>query len=174
MTKKIKPIEGEVTRRKKHNKYESWMSDKIIDIASQGGHVEDMLIALNISRDTFYRWKKEIPEFEDAIKESTEHAKQFYGQVLLAGGLGKIKGFNFNAIAMILNNKFPDEYKRSANGSNTEININSVHYADKLDLTQIEERLVAVRKQLGQNGQGNGTEAEVRRTEVTRTESEEA
>ena len=38
------------------------------------------------------------------------------------GAMGQIKGFNPTTFAMIMNNKFGDEYKRGT-GSNTEVTI---------------------------------------------------
>lgn len=128
-------------------KYESWMCDKIIEVAEQGGHVAQMCKAINIrSQDTFFRWVRENEEFRDAYEESKVASQAFYENILLMGGLGKIPGFNFSSIAMVMNNKFPQEYKRSATGSNTEININTV----ELDSKQLDQKIDEVKARLAQ------------------------
>lgn len=141
-------ISGQVIRKPRKTKYNPLMCETLIDIAADGGHVEDMIIELGISRDTFYRWIKDYPDFGAAFNESKEYSKRFFGQILLAGGLGKIKNFNFNAIAMILNNKFPDEYRRSATGSNTEINIGSINTIEQLTSTELDKKIAQLQKKL--------------------------
>lgn len=111
-------------------KYEYWMCAKIKEIAGSGGHIPAMCRAIGInSEDTFHRWKREIPEFKEAYEEAKMISKSVYENILLQGAMGQIPHFNFNSVAMIMNNKFPDEYKRGANGSNTntEITINQLN-----------------------------------------------
>lgn len=139
--------EGEVISKKRgpKNKYEPWMCEKIIEIAEQGGHVAQMCKAIGLrSRDTFYRWVRENEEFKNAYEESKVASQAFYENILLMGGLGKIPGYNFSSIAMVMNNKFSDDYKRSATGSNTEININTV----ELDTKQLDEKIEEAKAKL--------------------------
>lgn len=139
--------EGEVIHKKRgpKKKYEPWMCEKIIEIAEQGGHVAQMCKAIGVrSRDTFYRWVKENEEFRTAYEESKVASQAFYENILLMGGLGKIPGYNFSSIAMVMNNKFSDDYKRSATGSNTEININTV----ELDAKQLDDKIEEAKAKL--------------------------
>lgn len=136
-----------ITKRGPKAKFESWMCDKIKEVASNGGHVSAMCLAIGIlSEDTFHRWKKEYPEFKEAYEECKIISKSVYENILLQGAMGQIKGFNFNSIAMIMNNKFPDEYKRGANGSNTntEITINQLNLTPEeinYKISQVTEKL---------------------------------
>lgn len=126
------------------SKYQPWMCDKIVEIAEQGGHIAAMCQAIGIkSEDTFHRWKKEHQEFADAYEEAKTMSKGVYENILLQGAMGKIPGFNFNAIAMIMNNKFPTEYKRGANGSstNTEITINQLNLTPEQVQYKISQKL---------------------------------
>jgi len=126
-------------------KYEPWMCEKILEVATQGGHVAQMCAAIGIkSQDTFFRWVKEIEDFKEAYEESKVASQAFYENLLLMGGLGKIPGYNFSSIAMVMNNKFPSEYKRSATGSNTEININTI----ELNNEQLDEQIESVKARL--------------------------
>ncbi len=129
-------------------KYRSSMCDVIISVAEQGGHVAAMCQAIGVrSQDTFFRWVRENEEFRKAYDTSRLKSKAFYEELLLAGACGKIKGFNFNSLAMILNNKFPEDYKRSATGSNTEINIGSINSIE-MDPKQLDEKIAAVSERL--------------------------
>lgn len=137
-----KAIEGEVIQATRKRKYEPWMCEKIIEVAEQGGHVPAMLKAIGVrSKDTFYRWLSEYPEFKEAYETSKIASQAFYEEILLAGALGKIKGYNFNSIAMVMNNKFNDEYQRSATGSNTQVSIGSINNLESLSNDELMKRI---------------------------------
>src|SRR3990167_884500 len=100
-----------LVKRSRSSKYDPWMCDTVIDVAEQGGHVAQMCQAIGIqSRDTFYRWLKENSAFSEAYEAAKLQSQAFYEHLLLAGACGKVKNFNFHALAMILNNKFPSDY----------------------------------------------------------------
>lgn len=113
-------------------KFDEWSDEdkesaltKMIEIAQQGGHQSQMCIALGLkSEDTFYRWKREIPEFKAMCEEAKMHAKAFYESLLLKGGAGLIKGFNTAAIMSLVNAKFADEYKPENSNIHTNNTIN--------------------------------------------------
>ena len=137
-------------KREYNTKYESWMCDKLVDVAEQGGHVAQMCKAIGIrSRDTFYRWLQQYPEFKDAYEASKLESQSFYENLLLAGALGKIEKFNFPSIAMILNNKFGDDYKRSGTGgSNTEITIGAINTIEAMTEDQLSNKIKSLQKKL--------------------------
>lgn len=112
-----------------------WMCEKIIEVARNGGHQAAMMLAIGVrSTDTFYRWLEQYPEFKNAYEYSKVVSKAFYEDIGLKGALGMIPGFNFHSYAMTMNNKFPEDYKRSATGGNTEITINTMNLSpDQLD-----------------------------------------
>lgn len=103
----------------------------MIAIAARGGHQAEMCIKLGMkSEDTFYRWKREIPEFKAMCEQARLHGKVFYDNLLLRGGAGLMPGFNATAIMAVVNNKFPEDYSRSPNAerlqTNNTINILSI------------------------------------------------
>ncbi len=141
-----------MAKRGPKEKYTSEMCDTIIEVAKAGGHIDQMCVDIGIrSRDTFNRWRKEHPEFEEAFQTSKMYSQAFYEKLALAGASGKIPGFNVTSLAMIMNNKFPDDYRRSANGGGepqqTTVNI--------INLTPEEIRYKIAQKQelLRQRGQ---------------------
>lgn len=134
--------------RKKQTKYEPWMCDVIVEVANQGGHVAQMCVAIGVnSRDTFYRWLELYPEFKEAYESASISSLAFYEQLMLAGGVGKIKNFNFNAIAMIMNNKYRGEYTRGT-GNGTEINIGSINTLSHLDENMLNKKIEAIQQKL--------------------------
>ena len=49
---------------------------------------------------------------------------------------------------MVMNNKFSDEYKRSANSASTEINIGSINSIERLDENTLDKKIAAMNKKL--------------------------
>lgn len=145
--------------------YRSDLGEILIDVAKGGGHQDQMFIALGealgktrpISPDTFARWRKEYPEFEEAYQASRVASKAFYENALLRGAMGLVPGFNATAMAMIMNNKFPEEYKRNSTGHSTEPNQTTVNI---VQLSQKEwfERVQQKQDFLRQHGQLIGPE----------------
>lgn len=147
-------------RKKKDTKYEPWMCDAIVEVANNGGHVAQMCLAIGVnSRDTFYRWLELYPEFKEAYESASISSLAFYEQVMLGGGLGKIKNFNFNAIAMIMNNKYRGEYTRGT-GAGTEINIGSINTLSHLDENMLNKKIEAIQHKLQHLGTSQETENE--------------
>lgn len=101
---------------------------KMTEIAQRGGHQAEMCIALGLkSEDTFYRWKRDIPEFKAMCDEARLHGKVFYDNLLLRGAAGLIPNFNSTAIMGIVNNKFPEDYKRGINGDSAIQNTGTIN-----------------------------------------------
>ena len=128
---------------------EDWMYEKMNEIASQGEFVSSMLLALDVSRDTFYRWVREYPCFASAYDKAKTHSQVFYERVLRQAAITG-KG-NVTAAAIIVNNHFPADYKRSANSSaNTEININgNMNILNTKSLQDLKEEAFELTKRLG-------------------------
>lgn len=122
------------------SKYDPAMCDKVIATAAQGGHIAEMMLSIGIkSKDTWYRWQKEHPEFAEAVKDASTVSLAFHERNLLQGALGMIPGFNATAYAMIMNNKFKAEYSRSGSGG-TEITVNNLNLTDEQMLQKIQQK----------------------------------
>lgn len=125
------------------------MCQTILEIAAQGGHIPAMCLAIGIrSRDTWYRWKEDYPEFKEATEYAELISQAYYEGLLLKAGTGQIQNVNFNSLAMIMNNKFSTEYKRSANSANTEINIGSINSIERLDEATLDKKIAALTHKL--------------------------
>lgn len=150
MTKKTKTVEGEVLKKERKTRYKPSMCQKIIDVGSAGLGVSHMCLAIGVaSRDTFYRWLREYPEFEEAYKEAKTRAQAKLEEVGFMGMTGQLKGFNAKTWEITMCNKFPDDYKRTANGSNTEINIGSINSIEQMDSKSLDAKIQQLQEKLG-------------------------
>jgi len=139
------PIEGKLlpVKRGPKNKYTPEMCDAIVAAASSGGHIPEMMLSIGIkSKDTWYRWQKENPEFKEAVEYSKIVNQAFYEKIGLKGIMGEIPNFNATTFALMMNNKFGDEYKRSHSGNGpTEITVNTVNYNEEQTTEKIAQKL---------------------------------
>ena len=124
------------------SKYTPEACQAVVDAAARGEHVAGMILAAGAtSRQTFYNWRKEHPEFDQACKSAELISLAFYEKVGQMGIQGLIKGFNATAWIMVMNNKFKDEYSRSGSGSNTEITVNTLNLSDSEKMQKIAQKL---------------------------------
>lgn len=132
-------------RRGPKNKYESWMADKIIEVAEGGGFHAAMMVELGITNDTFYRWKREIPEFKEACEQADLVSLALQERMLVQGALGQIKNFNFSAVAMVLNNKYKAQYQRTGNETNVSITNNTLNVSSDEVRNKIAQKLELIK-----------------------------
>lgn len=110
-------------------KYKPQACEAILEIASKGGHISTMMNAVGIrSKSTWASWKQRYPEFKEAVEHAEIISQSFYEQLGLQGIMGTIPNFNATTYALVMNNKFSNEYKRNPSGSGpTEITFNTVN-----------------------------------------------
>lgn len=127
-------------------KYQPSYCEEIIKVAAEGGHIAQMRVAIDCrSKETWYRWINEYPEFKEAVEYAELISQAFYERLGLMGAMGEVKNFNATTYALIMNNKFSDEYKRSGNSSNTEITINQVNMTPEQLEQKIAQKLQRLR-----------------------------
>jgi len=131
-----------LVKRGPESRYTPDMCDRILKIASEGGHTAKMMMELGIaSKETFYRWQNENPEFKEAYALSKLVSQAYYEELGLQGAIGEIPNFNASTYALIMNNKFSDEYKRSGSGSHTEITVNTLNLSPEQIENKIAQKL---------------------------------
>jgi hypothetical protein len=122
--------------------YTTNMCQQIIDIASQGGHIPAMMDAIGIkSKDTWYRWQKEYPEFKDAVNQAEIKSQAFYEHLGLKALLGEIPHFSATTYALIMNNKFGNEYKRNASSTEVTITNNTLNLTSEQVTEKIAQKM---------------------------------
>ena len=118
-------------------KYTPDMCDKIIAVASKGGHIPAMMMAIGVkSKDTWYRWIKDYPEFKEAVEFAKISNQAFMEDIGMRAIVGTIPNFNSPTYALVMHNKFREDYKRDVGGNgHTEITINQVNLtSDEISL----------------------------------------
>lgn len=105
-----------MTRKKRDNpnpigrptKYTPETIKAVTDAIGAGMSIEDACIYADISKDSFYTWKAEYPDFSDAVKKAEINGK--LRRILRIDKAGK-EG-HWQADAWYLERKFPEEYGR--------------------------------------------------------------
>lgn len=105
------------------SKYFPAMCDAIKAVGARGGHVAEMCLEIGVgSKETFYRWQAEYPEFREAYQTATLLSQAYYERLLKDCAEGN-KEINDKALTMILRNKFKEDY--AAEHKDTKVLINN-------------------------------------------------
>lgn len=105
-------------------KYSIELVDKATGYIRLGLLQQDAAELLGISAETFSIWKKEKPQFSQALKEA-----QLQGKARMLGLLQKHAEVNLSAVMFYLSRKYPQEWSESG---------------------QIEQRLDVIEKRLAE------------------------
>lgn len=89
-------------------KYCSELVDKATGYIRLGLLQQDAAELLGISAETFSIWKKEKPQFSQALKEA-----QLQGKARMLGLLQKHAEVNLNAVMFYLSRKYPQEWSET-------------------------------------------------------------
>jgi len=85
-------------------KYRSKMCETVIELMRDGASQDEVIGHLDISRETFYRWKEENQEFSDSIKRGVRLSRTWWerqGRINL-----KDREFNYTGWYMNMKNRF--------------------------------------------------------------------
>jgi len=85
-------------------KYKKEMCETVIELMREGASQEEVIGSLDISKDTYYRWKEEHEEFSDAIKRGVRLSQTWWerqGRISL-----KDREFNYTGWYMNMKNRF--------------------------------------------------------------------
>lgn len=97
-----------------------------------------MMLAIGIkSKDTWYRWQRDYPEFREAVEYADIISQAVHEDIGFKGMQGQIPNFNAPTYAIIMNNKFGKDYKRNPTGSEINITNNTVN----LTLDELKQKI---------------------------------
>jgi len=85
-------------------KYKSEMCDVVIELMREGASQDEVIGHLDISRETFYRWKEENKDFSDSIKRGVRLSQAWWereGRTSL-----RDSKFNYTGWYMNMKNRF--------------------------------------------------------------------
>lgn len=111
-----------------NNPYNAELCDKAYPLFLEGRSVTQVCVALGIVKDTYYRWKKEHPEFA-AMAQAGEEASQAWWESRGEQGMfGEIDKFSGTPWIFVMKNRFKDSYsdqqKEKENNSAVEMLLN--------------------------------------------------
>jgi len=125
--------------------------NKIVEAAAKGAHTAGMILAAGAkSRTTYYNWQKDYPEFKEAVELANLVSQAYYENPDV------IKNIPTTSWAIIMNNKFPEDYSRTGQtttSNTTNINFNTLNLTDSQKINRIKgllEKLNTAGKDLGQ------------------------
>jgi DNA-binding XRE family transcriptional regulator len=86
------------------------MAKIILDLGKQGASQKTMYAAINISKATAAKWKKEDPAFAEAMDLATTYGQAFWEMMLLANIDNK--AFNSRVAEVALKGQYPEDYSQ--------------------------------------------------------------
>jgi len=86
------------------------MAKIILDLGKQGASQKTMYSAINISKATAAKWKKEDPVFAEAMDLATTYGQAFWEMMLLANIDNK--AFNSRVAEVALKGQYPEDYSQ--------------------------------------------------------------
>lgn len=98
------------TKKPKHT-FKPEMCDVLIELGKQGASQKMMWAELGISKSTAETWKKNHPDFADALDLALVHSQAFWEREMLAN-VGN-KAFNSRIAEIALRGQFPQDYKET-------------------------------------------------------------
>ena len=85
------------------------MADIVLELGKQGASQKAMYAAIDISKATAAKWKKEDPHFAEVMDMATVYGQAFWENMMLANIDNK--GFNSRIAEIALRGQYPEDYK---------------------------------------------------------------
>jgi DNA-binding XRE family transcriptional regulator len=86
------------------------MAKTVLELGKQGASQKTMYAAINISKATAAKWKKEDSEFAEILDLATTYGQAFWEMMLLANIDNK--AFNSRVAEVALKGQYPDDYSQ--------------------------------------------------------------
>lgn len=92
-------------------KYDPSFCEQVIAIGEDGGSLAEMAVAIDVSRDTFHRWRDLHPEFSDAVKVAIHKSQAWWEREGRLATFGGHDGFNATAWIFNMKNRFKEDWR---------------------------------------------------------------
>lgn len=89
------------------------MAETVLELGKQGASQKAMYAAIDISKATAAKWKKEDPHFAEVMDKATVYGQAFWENMMLANIDNR--GFNSRVAEICLRGQYPDDYKDNRN-----------------------------------------------------------
>lgn len=97
----------------KKYEFDPKMCDELIELGKTGASQKMMFSKLGIPNSTAQRFKKEHPEFAEALDMAITHSQSYWETMMLANI--ENKSFNSRVAEIALRGQFPGDYKDDRN-----------------------------------------------------------
>lgn len=137
---------SELVKAGRPSEYNSTYSERFLEYAEKGHSIMEIAAKLKKSRDTIYRWAKEIPEFSDAFKKGKEWSEAKNAEIIKAIALGQVPKANVAAYQMYMRNTAGwDKYQGAeGNNFNQTINIGSMNILQDKSTQELIEHIKSI------------------------------
>lgn len=136
--------------------YSKELVDQVLDFRENGMSISQVCAQLRISRQTYYNWLKQHQELSKANDVGDELHRAFHEEILLAGALGKIKGYNVTAHLAYMNNAVKN-FDRTGAGQKASINIENMNVLNDLSDRQLNTKISEKLRLLGMDNTDEDT-----------------
>ncbi len=102
-----------MTAKKPQSKYkfESWMCDRMIELGREGASQKMMFADIGINKSVAETWKKNHPDFADALSTAVTHSQAYWEREILANVNNK--AFNSRLVEIALRGQFQEDYRET-------------------------------------------------------------
>lgn len=87
------------------------MSDRIIELGKEGASQKMMFADIGINKDVATTWKKNHPDFADALATAVTHSQAYWEREILANVNNK--AFNSRLVEIALRGQFQEDYRET-------------------------------------------------------------
>ena len=87
------------------------MCDAIIELGKEGASQKMMFAEIGINKNVAETWKKNYPDFADALETAKTHSQAFWEREILANVNNK--GFNSRLVEIALRGQFQEDYRET-------------------------------------------------------------
>lgn len=93
------------------SKYDQKLCDILDEMGYDGEGMAEAMVALDISKETFYRWQETYPEFSNAVKAFRKRSQAWWEAKGRQATFGEVDGFNATSFIFNMKNRFPDDWR---------------------------------------------------------------
>lgn len=92
-------------------KYRAEMCKEVVELGKEGASLHEIALQLDIHYDTLNEWRKEKPEFSEAIKKAQANAQGWWEQKGRLATIGQVDNFNATAFIFNMKNRFKEDWR---------------------------------------------------------------
>ena len=119
---------------------------EVIELMKNGKSITKVCAEFGITRQTFYNWKDNYPEFKDAVELGVVKSQAWWEDTMQDGAQGKIKYFDSRAASFMMASRF-DDYKEQP--KNPGVTNNFLINVEGLSDDELNKKIIDMAKRSG-------------------------